>query len=1384
MQQRKRNKQVARAMKRSHYFWSFFGLLSALQVGNVYSLPGTPHNLIQPTASVDTLRQQALQQTVISNTVSSTSDNSTHVPIVDPLPKDIPDDDIPRTPYSFVVETDGFAVTIDSGTNSLILNNPRHFKNFQPMNGSVKGINGTPTLISGTGEVPIRLVADDGNVDVVTMRAVYVPSSPYNLMPPQMLYTYLHETGRNPGWFKHNDQQYVFQYHGKDCGKLRTLTTRIDQRGMFAFQTEPGFKSFFCQACHYQPEFQSYAGFLHTVEDDAESNNNDQESENPMNIQTPHESTEPTKIPFDDSDFSTDSPAPIDVPFGLPNAPVTLNDDPNMVLIRRKQHRLVVLHEKFGHLSFATLKLMARAGLIPRELATVDPPVCPGCAYGKAHRKPWRRKGTKNRRQIKTAIKPGQVISIDQLISPTPGFVPTHRGRPTTARYVGATVFVDHYSDFTYVHLMTKMDAESTIEAKLAFERTLGSHGVKALHYHADNGLFDTKLFKEAIQKAGQTLSFCGVNAHHQNGRAENRIRDITQGARTALLHAAHRWPKAISPSLWPAALKNYVNLKNSLPTQFVPGERRGSTRTPDRYEQSPISKLCGTEIEPNLDRFHPFGSPVYVLENTLQAQQPHNKWSDRSRVGIFMCHSPNHSTSVPLILNTQTGNVSPQFHCIYDDDFDTCKRDAKFVSLWQAKAWLQSKPDTNAKFLDILPTQSVRDPTNGTQLPDAGPPPPEFTIPWEIEVPNKSPRMQGLSPIDDLSGTSTSAPITQEPEYDVKTTLSPMKTRSGRQLEPHVKRLGRPSANSAFFNTFSPGGNAMHPQCQLQPDVERFAEPHPFAFMVETLGLSASSDPDTMTLDEALRQPDREQFIAAMHKELEDHISRKHWKVVPAKTIPSHKRAIPMVWSMKRKRDPLGNIVKWKARLCAGGHRSIEMVDYWSTYSPVISWSTVRLIIVFALINNWYMESIDFVLAFPQAPIKTDIYMKPPKVPPDFRIPDLPNFVDRFLNVYKLLKNLYGLKDAGKTWFEYLSNGLQKRGWVQSQIDSCLFTKDGLILVVYVDDAIIISADKEKINSEIKSLQQDYVLTDDGELKDYLGTRFTRHPDGSIELSQPHMVNRILEMVGITSHSNTKMHDTPALDSKLLDNDPEGAARVQSWDYRSVVGSLSYLQAMVRPDITMAVQQCARFCNKPQRQHEEAVKRICRYLLKEKNRGLIMRPDCSRGLECYVDADWAGSWQDRSSNDPLSSHSRTGYVILYAGCPIIWASKMQSLIALSTTEAEYIALSTALREVIAVMNLLRELKERGFVFNSDIPQIKCKVFEDNKSCIEIATNHRTRPRTKHLSVRLHHFRSHVVAKTICINHISTKEQLGDIFTKPLPRDQFRTLSSKIMGWS
>jgi hypothetical protein len=295
--------------------------------------------------------------------------------------------------------------------------------------------------------------------------------------------------------------------------------------------------------------------------------------------------------------------------------------------------------------------MMAKAGIIPLELSTVDLTTCPGCAYGKAHRRPWRHKGVKNghRNTLKVATAPGQVISVDQLVSPTAGFVPTHRGRPSLVRYIGATVFVDHFSDFTYVHLMTEMDAAATVAAKQAFERILHSHGVTARHYHADNGLFDTKLFKSSIEQANQTLSFCGVNAHHQNGKAENRIKLVTEGARTALLHASHRWPAAVNASLWPAALKNYVNLRNALPTKYIPEQRVKRRIIRAQYHSSPLSQLSGTEVEPNLDHFHPFGSPVYVLHNSLQSQQSHNKWTDRSRVGIFLSHSPEHASSVPF---------------------------------------------------------------------------------------------------------------------------------------------------------------------------------------------------------------------------------------------------------------------------------------------------------------------------------------------------------------------------------------------------------------------------------------------------------------------------------------------------------------------------------------------------------------------------------------------------------------------------------------------------------------------------------------------------------------------------------------------------------------
>ena len=138
-----------------------------------------------------------------------------------------------------------------------------------------------------------------------------------------------------------------------------------------------------------------------------------------------------------------------------------------VAMVWRKQTRLYTIHEQVVHLSFHWLKLLSGAGIIPKEIANATDPIYLGWTHGKAHRKPTRSKVAWNKKQLITATTPGQNLSDDKLLIPTPGFIPTHRGRPTTQHYVSATVFFEHLSDFTYIHLMHKLDGESTIKSKI-----------------------------------------------------------------------------------------------------------------------------------------------------------------------------------------------------------------------------------------------------------------------------------------------------------------------------------------------------------------------------------------------------------------------------------------------------------------------------------------------------------------------------------------------------------------------------------------------------------------------------------------------------------------------------------------------------------------------------------------------------------------------------------------------------------------------------------------------------------------------------------------------------------------------------------------------------
>jgi len=307
---------------------------------------------------------------------------------------------------------------------------------------------------------------------------------------------------------------------------------------------------------------------------------------------------------------------------------------------------------------------------------------------------------------------------------------------------------------------------------------------------------------------------------------------------------------------------------------------------------------------------------------------------------------------------------------------------------------------------------------------------------------------------------------------------------------------------------------------------------------------------------------------------------------------------------------------------------------------------------------------------------------------------------------------------------------------------------KDGMVILVYVDDCIIIGKDMGEIDEFVRSMQQgseNFVLTDEGSIDTFLGIEIKRLGKQEFEISQPFLIDCILALLqlehnGFETDSHDKLKPTTP---QILNKDLMGKPQKKSWKYQTAIGMLSYLQGHTQPDISMPVHQMAHFCNDPKLSHEQAITCIGRYLLGSRNKGIKYKVDLSKGLECYVDAAFAGGWDQTDPHNASNLMSRSCFVIKYADCPIYWSSKLQTEIAVSTAEAKYITLSSSLHEVILLMTVMDELNE-VFPLLMETPQFYCKVWEDNQSCIAMATLQKFTPQTKHIALKYHHFKGHV----------------------------------------
>ena len=330
------------------------------------------------------------------------------------------------------------------------------------------------------------------------------------------------------------------------------------------------------------------------------------------------------------------------------------------------------------------LKTKASPCLMARDKRqlTCTLPMCATCQFAKARKRPTKAKLSKEQFPTITRsdeLNPGDCFSVDQYESSVRGRLPHTRGRESQqSKLRCGTIYYDHASTKIFIRHQTSTEAAETINGKRDVERECLSQGVLVKQYQTDNGIFKSKAFEEHLRDNRQTIRKSGVGAKHQNGTAERAIGTIQNMARAMLLHLRIYWPDQFDSGLWPFAMDYAVWIYNNVPTA-------------DRANMCPDELFSRTRNRHSLlRRARVFGSPTYVLDPRLQDGKKIPKWNPRARQGMFLGFSPQHASTVALVMNLETGAISPQFHTVFDERFETVAAEQtvdpeeRWIDLWK----------------------------------------------------------------------------------------------------------------------------------------------------------------------------------------------------------------------------------------------------------------------------------------------------------------------------------------------------------------------------------------------------------------------------------------------------------------------------------------------------------------------------------------------------------------------------------------------------------------------------------------------------------------------------------------------------------------------------
>jgi hypothetical protein len=537
---------------------------------------------------------------------------------------------------------------------------------------------------------------------------------------------------------------------------------------------------------------------------------------------------------------------------------------------------------------------------------------------------------------------------------------------------------------------------------------------------------------------------------------------------------------------------------------------------------------------------------------------------------------------------------------------------------------------------------------------------------------------------------------------------------------------------------------NIERPRHQERPQRQRRA-PTEWWKTQQTHYANIATSEEPQGYKEAMESENVDEWKAAMQAEYKSLMDNETWTLC---TLPANRKAIGCRWVLKKKLKADGTLDKYKARLVAKGYSQQEGIDYDETFSPVVKFNSIRIILAIAVNNNMLLHQMDVKTAFLNGKIDEELYMEQPE-----------GFSNETKQVCKLQRSLYGLKQAPRAWNERINTALIEFGFSRCNNDKCIYTKgfrsdSWTIIALYVDDLIIAAHSKQSLDTIKMQLESTFEMQDLGQLKYCLGLEIT-HSKDTMHISQQRYITTVLERHQM---ADSKPVGTPQDPKNTLSKGKEDEEGVNPTQYKSAVGALIYAAIGTRPDIANAVGNVGKYMENPKKQHWDAVKRIFRYLNGTRDFGLIYTKG-HHNLVGYSDSDYAGDIETRKST--------TGYVFQLGNNTVTWNSRRQPTVALSTTEAEYMALSHTICEGIWTRALLKEL---GFT------QPTTTIHEDNQGCLALVKNPVQHHRTKHIDVKYHFIREQIEQGSFQVIYCQTDEMKADILTKGIAGPQFKKL--------